>query len=310
MKKEFAIGLVAIATVGLGVGVMLASKNADTENLAYQGTEIGTSPEDKTKLEELYFEELKNTDRYSFCTGRETITGTYENSIMGTEKGTVLYTSEELNLFDRDANKLYILGRTVRYTYDGKSNIANGVGTGEMVMRERGELSEYYKKNTALVRVDFTTKIFFPAPTGKTTNWVTTDIQSSGTVLGATQRAEEVTYENPKVFCGPISFADKPLSAEILGEGSSFTFDERCPAQGGILEASFTGDEKFTCIPTSTNEAIELLKTYEENETSGAGAEDTQIEDALKSTETGTPSTEDIKKQLQGLEEEMGATRE
>lgn len=83
MDKKLLIGLGGIAAAGLiGGGVYLASNEFDF--LKQSDAEVEEERRQTAqKIDNLYFEELKNTERYSFCVGKEKITGTYKKHDYG-----------------------------------------------------------------------------------------------------------------------------------------------------------------------------------------------------------------------------------
>lgn len=110
MDKKLLIGLGGIAAAGLiGGGVRLASNEFDF--LKQSDVEVEEERRQTAqKIEDLYFEELKNTKRYSFCVGKEKITGNYKNTIMGGERGEVSYSSDDISLLAGEF-KLPIFGK-------------------------------------------------------------------------------------------------------------------------------------------------------------------------------------------------------
>ncbi len=94
--------------------------------------------------EEQNFKDWENEDKYSFCQGQEEIKGVYTSSILGAEKGNVEYTSEDISLFDKEKNKLYILGRKIKYKYTGDKTFEMMQGSGNMTVEEQGMI--FYKK--------------------------------------------------------------------------------------------------------------------------------------------------------------------
>jgi hypothetical protein len=83
MDKKLIIGLGGLAVAGaIASGVYFSQNNPFNIDPPKED-----SKGNNEKIEELYFEELENKDRYNFCIGKETISGVYENFIFGNEKG-------------------------------------------------------------------------------------------------------------------------------------------------------------------------------------------------------------------------------
>lgn len=323
MKKELVLGITAVATAGAITVLLLANSAAEKDAQSTLVSEEQASSNSE-KIEELYFEELQNTDKYTFCMGKEKIQGEYRNSLLGSETGQVAYAANELILIEKNTTKMLILGRDISYTYTGTTDVANTAGTGSIDTQEHGETVEYYKKNMAPVHADLTAAMFYPSPSRKTTDWVTVLTKSRGTVLSQTLEDSETTYEDAKVFCGPYSITQSLPS----DTSQTYTFKGTCPESSPTPGISFSGNFEFTCEGMSSSRAVELLKEYQQREraaleergtqtarTSANGAAtqqnensgDTTLQDALSEDESETQNTEDIQKKIDSLKDEMQA---
>lgn len=281
MDKKIFLGLGAIATAGAIAGGVYFSQN-NPFNLE---PSPDVSTEDQQKIEQLYFDELKDTDRYTFCQGKEKVTGTYKNSIVGNESGQVDYRSEDVSVFDKESKKLYILGRTIDYKYHGQGDLSNLIGEGSLETKESGNITEYYKKNMAPVRIDYNANILYPAPERKKTDWVVSMTKGIGTVMGLTQERVDEEAGDAKVLCSYFSLAGGPLKNGAIVTPDSFSFQGTCPDNSPTPGVSFSGNFEFECNNIGSLEGIELLKNYKEKE---------ELRDNLtKINESGADSSQD-----------------
>lgn len=262
MKRELIIGGGAIAAAGLIAGGIYLSQNNPFNIKPVQDD----AEANREKMEELYFEELKNTERYVFCVGKETIKGDYANSIMGNEKGEVDYVSQEVNLIDKEAGKMYLLARSIDYNYRGQGLISYEFGDGTIDIKENGSLTEYYKKNDAPVHVDYNSGMVFPAPDRKSKDWVFVNVDMTGSALGAVQSAQETSKEDAKTFCPPVKLSSNPLESGAVITPESFSVSRPCDAPAVNPSVSFSGNYEFNCLKTDYLQAINLLKDYQAKE--------------------------------------------
>ncbi|MDX9893706.1 MAG: hypothetical protein RB292_04850 [Patescibacteria group bacterium] len=337
MNKKLLLGLGGIACASAIGGGLLVYNSSFRDKGDYQlnQEEIGQGIDEETriKIEELYFEELKNKDRYTFCIGKEKITGTYTNTIMGNEKGTINYESEEINLIDNDSQKMYILGRTIDYQYSGSGTTANSAGVGTIEIEENGNLTEYYKKNQAPVRIDYYSKTIFPAPERKINDWVYVNVKMIGTVMGLTSEREETSKEDAKTFCPPFSLSGRPLENGAFITPDSFSFSKKCKAPQLNPGVDFEGDYEFTCDNINYDQGIKLLEKYQSQETIdlnyadneelfNSQEDDEAADDLLEQSSkpnsdpydihdsnnnSDTLTSDDVKKQLEELRKELQA---
>jgi hypothetical protein len=347
MDKKLLLGLGGIACAGaIGAGVLVYNSSfSDKGNQKVNQEEIGQGidEETKAKLEELYFEELKNKDRYTFCIGKEKIFGIYSNSVMGNESGEIDYTSEEINVIDNESQKMYILGRTIDYKYNGEGTTFNSVGSGIIKTKESGSITEYYKKNQAPIRIDYYSKMIFPAPDRKVKDWVYVNVEMTGTVMGFTDERQDTSMEDAKTFCLPFSLAGRPLENGAIISPDFFSFSKKCEVPALSPGVSFEGDFEFTCDNIDYTQGINLLEMYkskeeidpyyiddegifdpqeepkERREVNDASASNIDEDDFDAESSSGgsdlrgepesenPPSREDLKKQLEGLKGEIEA---
>lgn len=255
-------------------------------------------------MEEQSFRDWENKEKYSFCQGVEEIKGIYTSSILGAEKGNVEYISEDISLFDKEKNKLYILGRKIKYKYSGDKTIEMVTGNGSMNVEEEGVLTEYYTKNTAPVRVDFNSKIINPAPERKSNDWVVIKTKGVGTLMGFTNTREDTTTGDAKVFCASFNLADAFITPEYI------SFERACPDYSPTPQASFSGNFKYACGGVENERGIELVKEYKKLEeimnefnsvSSDLYGDDNNLGDDLGGVKSNQnrPNNEEMKKLLQ-----------
>lgn len=262
MDKKIIIGLGGLAVAGAIAGGVYFSQN-NPFNIDPPKEDPKSNNE---KIEKLYFEELENKDRYTFCLGKETISGVYENFIFGNEKGLVDYTSSDVSVFDKKSNKLYILGRNIDYKYSGNADLSHGIGEGKMEINEKGKFTEYYKKNSAPIRIDYNSKIIYPAPERKSKEWVNIIIKSIGSVMGFSDDRIDEEKGDAKVFCSYFNFGGNILENGTTVTPDSFSFEGTCPDNSPSSGVSFSGDFEFNCSNIDSKQGIELLKNYKERE--------------------------------------------
>lgn len=248
--------------------------------------------------EEQNFKDWENEDKYTFCQSREEIKGVYENSTLGYEKGDVEYISEDINVFDKEKNKLFILGRNIKYKYSGNAKMQIGEGSGDIKMEEEGAVSEYYSKNSAPVRIDYNSKIINPAPERKSTEWVVINTKSRGEMMGISQDREDTTMGDAKVFCSAFNIGDAFSTPEY------FSFEKACPDLSPSGGVKFSGNFKFECGGIGNKEALEIVKEYKEkeellsifNSTKEGNNFDSEADGSVKDSR---PSNEEMKVRLQ-----------
>jgi len=261
--------------------------------------------------EEHNFKDWENEEKYSFCQGVEEIKGVYMSSILGAEKGNVEYKSEDISLFDKEKNKLYILGRKIKYKYSGDKTIEMITGSGSMSIEEDGMVTEYYLKNTAPIRIDYNSKIINPAPERKSNDWVTINTKGEGTLMGFTDNREDITKGDAKVFCSSFNLADAFITPEYI------SFEKACPDYSLTSEASFSGNFKYECGGIDNTKGLELVLEYKKsyeimNEFNSISNQNNKNPDdnfgGTGSNENRPDTSEELKVRLQEALNEMKTT--
>ncbi len=314
MDKKLIIGLGGLAVAGaIASGVYFSQNNPFNIDPPKEDPKS-----DNEKIEKLYFEELENKDRYTFCVGEENISGVYENFIIGDEKGLVDYNSSDISVFDKESNKLYILGRNIDYKYSGNADLSQGVGEGKMEISEKGKFTEYYKKNIAPVRIDYNSKVIYPAPDRKSKEWVNIITKTVGSIMGFSEERIDEEKGDAKVFCSYFSLEGNILENGAVVTPDYFSFGGTCPDNSPSPSVSFSGDFEFNCSNIDNKQGIELLKNYKEKEEIENTPLDIdmsifeQEEDGnefkkILETEKNDSSPEDIRNKLEEFKNEMKA---
>lgn len=258
-------------------------------------------------LEDQNFKDFADESRYSFCQGREEIKGAYTNSTFGHEKGDIEYVSEDINVFDKEKNKLFILGRKIRYKYSGVGQTEASIGEGKMEIEENGSTVEYYSKFTAPVRIDYNVKMIYPAPERKKNDWVVIETKGQGTVMGFTDERVDKEMGDAKTFCPAFGLGSALITPEY------FSFEKACLDNSSGIGLSFSGNFKFECGGIDNERGIEIAKEYKELE------EARKVFDSSLETEDGeknefqdlikgkSPDDGDMLKKLQQMRDEMKA---
>jgi len=319
MNKNLLIGA-GIIVIGGAVAAAALLNGGSGEKNPFNIPQEQTDPQnDAEKIEALYFDELQDKDRYTFCIGKETISGEYKNTIAGIEEGEINYVSNDLSVFDKDSNKLYILGRSIDYRYSGNADLSIEAGQGILQINESGNTVEYYKKNSAPVRIDLNSKILFPAPDRKKSDWVAIVTKSTGTIMGFTQTNTEEETGDAKTLCSHFVFAGDPLKNSVVINPELFSLKGRCPDHSPNPGVSFSGDFEFECTNIDSKQGVELLKDYKEREemrdafykinNDAELPEDNRLKGAIEESEP-VQSPEDIQGKLDELKNEMKADQQ
>lgn len=279
-------------------------------NPGFEGSKTGEgdlrSNEGASKgMEELNFQDFADGKKYSFCQGREEIKGAYTSSLFGNEKGDLEYISEDISVFDKEKNKLFILGRKIQYKYSGTGQVEASVGEGAMDIEESGMTVEYYDRFSAPVRIDYNAKIIYPAPERKKNDWVAIETKGTGTVMGFTQERVDKTSGDAKTFCPAFVLSDAFVTPDY------FSFEKPCSAGSSGIGFSFSGNFKFECGGIDNEKGIEIVKEYkhleEARETLDAlsGAEVEKRNEFQDIIGEDQPDDRDMQNKLQQMRDEM-----
>lgn len=309
----------AVVIIGGAIATGAFLNDARKDNPFNIPIEERAEDDNTEKIDQLSFEELENKDRYTFCQGREEIKGTYTNAVFGNEKGDVEYISDDISVFDKESNKLYILGRKIEYKYSGSGVAPSEIGQGSIEIKESGVTTEYYKKNSAPIRIDYNSRIITPAPERKNSDWVSITIKSIGTVMGFTQERVDEETGDAKVFCSSFSLAGDLLKNGAAAAPGYFSFEKACPDNSPNPGVKFSGNFKYECNDIDTKRGMELAREYQELErlrkefdsladqsTKEEGEEETgsELRDVIKEE---SQDDSDMRNKLQELKDEIKA---
>jgi len=254
MDKKTLIASAGILAVGGAIAGGLLLNNFETSSR-------DKNPDENiaNEIEEQNFKDFADENRYSFCQSREVIKGPYTSSVFGNEQGEVEYISEDINVLDKEKNKLFILGREIKYKYSGKGEVAIEDGEGSKEIEESGMTVEYYSKFNAPTRIDYNAKLIYPAPERKRNDWVTIETKGVGTIMGFSQERVDQEMGDAKTFCPPFSISKALVTPEY------FSIENSC-ASGSGLGFNFSGDFKFECGGIDNEKAIEIVREYKQRE--------------------------------------------
>ncbi len=255
-KKALLIGGVVLVLGGAIIAGTLLNNNS--EQTSKNGVRLDDSV--RQEIEEQNFKDFADEEKYSFCQGREEIRGEYVSFVLGSEKGDMEYVSEDISVFDKNKNKLFILGRKIKYAYSGKTQIQVADGQGTMDIEESGTTVEYYNKYNAPVRIDYNNKIINIAPERKRSDWVVVEIKSTGSLMGFTQDELDKTTGDAKVMCPSFNIGDAFISPEYIN------LEKDCPKDSSSLDGGFSGKFAFSCGGIDNERGIEIIKEYKQQE--------------------------------------------
>jgi hypothetical protein len=268
-------------TILIASSVFVGGAIAVVGTLGYLGSQSNERVEDaigQQSLEESYVKELSDGKRYTFCQSHEEISGPFTSSVFGEEKGTLSYTSDDINVFDKQKNALYILGREMRYSYSGVGAVAMGPGAGNVRIEESGMTVEYFDLFSAPMRIDYRTRMIFPAPERKKNDWVVIERTGIGAVLGYAEEGKDSSLGDAKTFCAPFSVDKAFSSPEYLSiEHSCDTGD------GGPFR--FSGTFTFSCGGVDNEKGIALVKEYQLRESGRSLLDTASVQDGTSENE-------------------------
>lgn len=297
VKKALFIGGAVIFVGGaIATGAILNNFDASSSK-----KEAGDNMSEK--IEEQNFKDFADEDRYYFCQSREEIKGPFSSSVFGKENGDIEYISEDINVLDKEKNKLFILGREIKYRYSGKGEVQHDVGEGIIDINEEGGTVEYYSIFNAPVRIDYNTKIIYPAPDRKKTDWVVIERKGRGTVMGFTQENVDKSMGDAKTFCPSFPLKNAVITPEYI------SFEKSCDnGPGGGFR--FSGNFKFECGGIDNEKAIENLQElklrYEAKEMFNMSSDEEEAEsNEFKGLIKEGQDDRDMQKKMQQMRDDL-----
>lgn len=297
----------AIIVIGGAIATGAFLNNSGFDNSKQNSNDLRIDESEREGIEESNFQDFADEDKYSFCQGREEIKGPYTSSVFGDEKGNIEYISDDISVFDKEKNKLFILGRKIQYKYSGTAQTQSSAGEGSMEIEESGMIVEYYDKFSAPVRIDYNAKIINPAPERKKNDWVVIETKGKGTVMGFTQESVDTEMGDAKTFCPPFALINAFITPDY------FSFEKSCSDLSSGLGFSFSGNFKFECGGIDNEKAIEIVKEYKlleeardmlDSSSDADDGETNEFQDVIKEKR---PDDRDIKKKLEELKGDIKA---
>lgn len=318
MDKKIIIGLGAVATAGMIIGGLNFIQSSQDKHPEKSPEGAKTSLEDQKKIEDLYWDELRDEEKYAFCFGTAKIITDYSDPILNS-RGDIVHNSRELLLFDKKAGKLSIMTREIDFKYSGKFSSPMGGLTTEVPVSESGTVSEVYSKNEMPERLNYTNNYIVSNPDTKEKNWVKSYI------------GEEVEMVSDRTGCAGVYTLNNAPGKDLLVGSEQIIIDRRCEESDVI--GTYVGDFKFECQAIDYRQASEMYKTVktkaetekledekeddpfdalrdssdEEVNDASARGELENAESFLKDSEVENVDSEQIKKSLELLRQEMKA---
>ncbi len=297
----------AIIVMGGAIATGAFLNNSGFDSSKQNSSDLKLDENQREGIEESIFQDFSDEDKYSFCQGREEIKGPYISSVFGEEKGNIEYISDDISVFDKEKNKLFILGRKIQYKYSGAAQMNAPGGEGTVNIEESGMTVEYYDMFSAPVRIDYNAKIINPAPERKNSDWVVIERKGVGTVMGFTQESVDTTMGDAKTFCPSFALNNAFISPDY------FSFEKSCSDLSSGLGFSFSGNFKFECGGVDNEKGIEIVKEYKLLEearntlNSSSDADDDETDEFGDIIKEEQSDDKDIKKKLEELQEDIKA---
>ncbi len=298
MKKEILLGGLAVAGVAAAGYLAFAPERASGPVLPREEAPAAASAEDRQKIEELAWEEWEDAGRYAFCLGQASIQSGYDDPLLRGH-GRLEHTSKELLLFDKEANKLFILTREIVYGYDGRLNTQLGDLAIDVPVSESGKLSEAYARREMPIRIDYANGYVATNPDTKAKAWVYHAI------------GEESEMVEPRTGCAGIFSLDNAPGKDLLVGSENIAIDRACAERD--VSGNYEGDFSFVCSGVDHGAARNLFlevkaKEALQNDRAGLPAEEGAGEDDLEAAvRAGEDGAEDSGAQTAGTEESIQA---
>ncbi|MFA5124624.1 MAG: hypothetical protein WC473_02235 [Patescibacteria group bacterium] len=241
MKKELLIGGLATASAAIIIGGIYVAKS----NPFGLNESADSAQEDQRKIEQLWYDELKDTSKYSFCLGEMKINSVHSDKAFAAN-GIVDYSSKELILYNKESNKLFIMSRQLKYKYDGILGQSLGGIKIDVPVKEYGSLTEVYSRNELPLRIDYNGKYIVTDPDTENKQWVSVIID------------EEASPGLPHHGCSGVYQLDNSPGHDLLADGDHIIIDRKCneTAMGAIYD----GDFSFSCSMIDYKNAMDLLE--------------------------------------------------
>jgi len=304
MKKELFIGGLATATAVVIGGAVLISSYGEDFSFLKQGREIeqGIIEENERKIEELAWEEQKDTKRYSFCFAEVKIESKINlYSPLGREPGEMQHKSKEILLFDKEAEKLFVLAHQSNYEYQGTRKYQMGDIFVDIPLSESGILNETYSKSENQIRIDFTNNYIYTSITPKNNLWVTESVGNETQMVPPRSGCNAV-YELYQAYysSGNSARNDMVINDDIM------SMDRKCKGTEPMYE--YDGSFSFSCEMIDHQKAKEMVEEMKIKEESQRVEEPkaSKIQEENENYEENQRQTiEAMQKRMEELNDEM-----
>lgn len=245
MDKKLLMGGMTVLAVGaIGFGAYMMASDRSLRGADDNAPEV--SEEDRAKIEALYWDQLKDKDKYSFCLAEANINGSYSDPVLNSN-GTINYDSKEVLLFKKEEQRFYIVAREADYKYRGTfTNTFAGLSN-VIPVNETGRLAEYYDRNNMPMRLDYSNNYIATNPDAKNQKWVYAEMGDEG----------EMT--TPNSGCQGVFTLDSRVGYDLLIDGEQILIDRDCYMQdpiGGV----YTGKFSFSCMGMDYNVAMDMIE--------------------------------------------------
>lgn len=251
MKKELIVGMGAIATVAaVGGAAMFFLETASDKGIGVEEQASETNAEDAAKILALNWEKWRDADAFGFCVGDAKIETTHTDHLLGQE-GSVSHTSRELLLFNKEAEKLYVLTRNIEYAYEGSITTMMGEMPISVQVSEGGSLHETYTVKDMPIRLDYSNKYIASDPTTKSNTWVHSSLQEG----------ELVT---PHIGCAGVYQLDNTPGKDVLVGDQNVIVERTCTERG--VAGAYEGTFSYKCTAVDYDDAKKAYDAAAEDE--------------------------------------------
>jgi len=306
IDKKILLGGGAIAAAAIIGGALMYSGQLNRETIGGDQS-APVDPADKAKIEQLYWDELRNKDKYSFCLGSAKIESAYSDSLLNAN-GLLKHDSRELLVYDKESQKLYVMAREIEFSYRGSFSSMMGDLSVTVPVEEKGSLSESYSKAEMPIRIDYANNYIAADPGTKNANWVYADMGG------------ETEMTAPRTGCAGVYTLNEAGKLDLpMGTGMA-AIDRDCAEKD--ISGAYDGTFSFECQSIDYDQAANLYdeiktketlqntrdKDFSEINDSEAANDATDLEKAISGGKSGeTPP--DTKKALDELKQEMNASQ-
>jgi hypothetical protein len=251
IDKKILLGGGAIAAAAMIGGALMYSGQLNRE--AIGGDQAAPiDPADKAKIEQLYWDELRDKDKYSFCLGSAKIESAYSDSLLDAN-GLLRHDSRELLVYGKESQKLYVMAREIEFSYRGSFSSMMGDLSVTVPVEEKGSLSESYSKAEMPIRIDYANNYIAADPGTKTANWVYANMGG------------ETEMTAPRTGCAGVYALNEPGKLDLpMGTGMAAVVRD-CAEKD--ISGAYDGTFSFDCQAISYDQAANLYDEIKTKET-------------------------------------------